>query len=96
MLIFSQAQANNFNSNQIQDYLKTSQVETVSDAYSEQNVCESERTRFNREYPSYTRSACFLNNSQYFYFICGSEFSCNLENISELQKQTSQTSVNTN
>lgn len=50
----------------------------LSDGYSNFNECNNLKNQYNTQFSDYTRSECFLNNTQYYYFICQSGNSCSI------------------
>ena len=60
----------------------------LSNSYIDYNKCNQDVEKYNIDFPRYKRSECFLNNTNYNYFICDWVLDCKIES-------TNRTSINT-
>lgn len=58
--------------------------------------CNADKSKYNIDYPAYSRSECFKLNNKYSYLICEKSYTCNLDNISQKTVNFSQNTNITN
>lgn len=85
-----------FDNNKINEYLKLDFVQITTSNYENLDKCNADKSKYNIDYPAYSRSECFKLNNKYSYLICEKSYTCNLDNISQKTVNFSQNTNITN